>query len=487
VNILLTWLWQGIVVAGLTTVALRGAPRASADTRHAAWWVALTAVLGIPLTLVTTRAAEGTAVAGTVVAGIPSAVALPSAPPWLGLTFAVAWALTVMMGVMRLAHRWHAARALVRRSAPFDAGREARLPAWSRARRTARRPAQLRICDDIGGACALGFRRPVILVGRQLAGVLDDAALDLIVLHEHAHLARRDDWLKLLQACVVAVVWWHPAVLWLSRRIDLDREAACDDYVLARTDAARRYASALLHAAGGSRRDALAVVPGAATRPSALHVRVAWLFDTRRHRGRPRPLAVFALTLPLTAVAGSPRLASLVVFVERAESVERAHTVPAPRVITLRPLANSVVESLPVEAADGDRGDLAITVRSRQAAPRDAMPTLLVSTRTTGAPPSLAAMVWPPPAEAEPVLRSRPRRSLSLGMGAQPVVPRPSPLLEGPARSGPLRQAPWQALATSSTDAARTAASAVADRAANGGLSLGRAFSRTGQAIAGIF
>jgi beta-lactamase regulating signal transducer with metallopeptidase domain len=487
VNILLTWLWQGILVAGLTAVALRGAPRASADTRHAAWWVALTAVLGIPLTLVATRAADGTAAAGTVVDAIPSAVALPSAPPWLGLTFAVAWALTGIVGVIRLAHRWHAARALVRRSAPFDAGREARLPSWSRARMTTRRPAELRICDDIGGACALGFRRPVILVGRQLAGVLDDTALDLIVLHEHAHLARRDDWLKLLQACVVAVVWWHPAVLWLSRRIDLDREAACDDYVLARTDAARRYASALLHAAGGSRRDALAVVPGAATRPSALHVRVAWLFDTRRHRGRPRPLAVFAITLPLMAVAGSPRLASFVVFVDRAESVVRAHTVPVPRVETLRPVANSVLESLPVDAADHQGGDHASPVRSRSAAPRDAAPSLLVSTRTTGPPPSHASMVSPAPADAEPVLRSRPNRSLSLGMGAQPVAPRPSPLLERPASYGPARHAPWEALADSSTDAARAAASAVAHRAANGGLSLGRAFSRTGKAIAGMF
>ena len=177
-NILLTWLWQGILVAGLTTVALRGAPRASADTRHAAWWVALTAVLGIPLTLVATRAAQETAAAGTVVDAIPSAVALPSVPPWLGLTFAVAWALTGIVGVIRLAHRWRAARALARRSAPFDAIREARLPLWSQARAAAQRPAELRMSDDIGAACAIGFRRPIILVGRRLAGVLDDAALD---------------------------------------------------------------------------------------------------------------------------------------------------------------------------------------------------------------------------------------------------------------------------------------------------------------------
>ena len=68
-------------------------------------------------------------------------------------------------------------------------------------------------------------------------------------MHEYAHLARYDDWLQLFQAIARAVGGLHPAVGWLSRRIDLDREAACDDYVVARTGAARQYASALLEAA----------------------------------------------------------------------------------------------------------------------------------------------------------------------------------------------------------------------------------------------
>ena len=53
--------------------------------------------------------------------------------------------------------------------------------------------------------------------------------LDLLVLHEHAHVERGDDRDLLVQASIAAVFAWHPAVWWIGRRLDEERERACDD------------------------------------------------------------------------------------------------------------------------------------------------------------------------------------------------------------------------------------------------------------------
>ena len=106
------------------------------------------------------------------------------------------------------------------------------------------------------GACALGLGRPVILVSRAVAGALSDESLDEIVMHEQAHLDRYDDWSQLLLAVLSSLVGLHPAVRFLARRLDVDREAACDDRVVSCTGASRRYASALLAVAAASTRNA---------------------------------------------------------------------------------------------------------------------------------------------------------------------------------------------------------------------------------------
>ena len=114
------------------------------------------------------------------------------------------------------------------------------------------RAAELRTADCVTGACALGLGRPVILISRAVADALSDESLDEIVMHEQAHLDRYDDWSQLLLAVVGSLVGLHPAVRFLARRLDVDREAACDDRVVSCTGATRRYASALLAVAAAS-------------------------------------------------------------------------------------------------------------------------------------------------------------------------------------------------------------------------------------------
>ena len=48
-TLIVTWLWQGLAIAWITAAAVRAMPRLNAATRHAVWWLALAAVLAIPV------------------------------------------------------------------------------------------------------------------------------------------------------------------------------------------------------------------------------------------------------------------------------------------------------------------------------------------------------------------------------------------------------------------------------------------------------
>jgi hypothetical protein len=207
-----------------------------------------------------------------------------------------------------------------------DAATSSRLVAWSRTR-TAGRATQLRVTDRTIGACALGFRRPVILVSRQLLDTLDVQALDQVVMHEQAHLDRFDDWLRLGQAVITAAAGIHPAIHFVGRRIDLEREAACDDRVVAQTGAARRYAACLATVGAVSLGQPVSgqptLLPGMARSRGTLVQRVARLLDPRRGHGlRLDPAAaVVTMAALLLAVASSRHAGPMVEVVDTEESV----------------------------------------------------------------------------------------------------------------------------------------------------------------------
>src|SRR6185436_18419352 len=74
------------------------------------------------------------------------------------------------------------------------------------------------------------------------------AELAQILAHETAHLSRRDDVALLIQCVIEAMLPWHPAVRFLTRQIDFEREVACDDAAI-ETQGARPYAACLTHLA----------------------------------------------------------------------------------------------------------------------------------------------------------------------------------------------------------------------------------------------
>lgn len=483
-TLLITWLWQGLAIAGLTVVTLRALPALRASARHATWWVALAAVLCIPAVLALGRDHAAVRIAPPN-GDRAAALVLPAVPDWVPLALAALWVVAALSGLARVARSWRLTRTLRRTSRPFDEARLLRLSVWSKHASTVRRPAELRVSNALNGACALGFRRPVIVIGRKLARALDDEALDQVVMHEQAHVDCYDDWTQLLQAVVTAVAGLHPAVWWLSRRIDLDREVACDDSVVARTGAARRYATALLDAAAtaGPARRALTVIPGATARASALRRRVARLLDQPRDReGRLTRGTSAAIALPVAALVACPPLAPLVVI---AEAIEQAVPAGVPHVNP------ALVESSVTAPAGSPR-------RSAPAGVPTASPRRGVA-RTAGGPPqsavatngSIAAQGDGAPRSSSPDTDTAPAPLQSRVLPAPVEVPRVTAGSSGRVSAPALAAEPgggqWQALATSPATAAKTVASAVASGTGRSGLSVGRAFTRTGKAIARSF
>lgn len=75
----------------------------------------------------------------------------------------------------------------------------------------------------------LGWLRPVILVPVALFTAMEPRALEAILAHELAHIRRHDYFVNLLQSAVEVLLFFHPAVWWLSAQVRAERENCCDD------------------------------------------------------------------------------------------------------------------------------------------------------------------------------------------------------------------------------------------------------------------
>lgn len=92
----------------------------------------------------------------------------------------------------------------------------------------------------------IGLMRPAILIPASTLAGLTPAQLEMILAHELAHVRRHDFLVNLLQAVVETLLFYHPAVWWVSRQIRTERENCCDDLAVVACGDRLRYARALL-------------------------------------------------------------------------------------------------------------------------------------------------------------------------------------------------------------------------------------------------
>ncbi|MBN2580685.1 MAG: PD40 domain-containing protein [Pirellulales bacterium] len=170
-------------------------------------------------------------------------------------------------------------------------------------------------CHRIFTPVVVGVLRPMILLPTVLATGLTPQQFQAVLLHELVHVRRYDLAVNVLQRLIETLLFFHPAVWWVSRRVSAERENACDDLVL-RLDCGRtEYADALVRvaelcvASGSPGLANLAALSMAGKNPSQFKRRVLRLLG---HDDRPRlrltslgtlMLSLLAVFLMLTPVA----------------------------------------------------------------------------------------------------------------------------------------------------------------------------------------
>jgi len=261
---LLHLLWQGTVIAGLLALLLRLLPARSASLRYTLACAALvslvllgvatgyrayprqTAVAAATIATPDVRPSMATIVVATLApargAGVQDVVraandALPAV-----VTF---WLVGVVLLSIRLIVHWLRARRLVtRHTSP------ATEPWLSVAKRLCRalgvrQAVRLLESTAIQVPAVVGLLRPVILLPANALAGLMPGQLEMILAHELAHIRRHDFLVNLLQAAVETLLFYHPAVWWISGQIRIERENCCDDLAIAVCGNALQYARAL--------------------------------------------------------------------------------------------------------------------------------------------------------------------------------------------------------------------------------------------------
>ena len=195
----------------------------------------------------------------------------------------IMWALLSFLMLMRLGFGYRKLRGLKADATPLPKEWQIRLINLSGINSVGRRT-QLLVSSCVAAPMSLGFLHPAIVIPRTLVDTLSDSELEHVILHELGHLRRRDDWTNLAQKLIEALLPIQPAVYWIGHRMSIEREMACDDWVIQATGEAESYASSLTRVAELSRwthADILAA--GATGNRSQLFSRVHHMLDRTRN------------------------------------------------------------------------------------------------------------------------------------------------------------------------------------------------------------
>jgi beta-lactamase regulating signal transducer with metallopeptidase domain len=238
----LNWLWQGCVVAVASFVMLRALERASANVRCVVCWAALLLIVVLPVLPLQPTAPSPEALSLT---RGDAMVSLPDAWWTSRLVLFAAWIAWASVWLVRFVSAIVVLRRARARSRAFPPHVEADLPHWRRVRLEGR-GATVVLSDSVTTAAVLGWGAPVIAVAPSLVKALDAGELDRVLIHEWAHVQRRDDVINILQIVVRIMIGWHPAVWWIDRRLQVEREVACDEMTVAISGSPKSYAECLV-------------------------------------------------------------------------------------------------------------------------------------------------------------------------------------------------------------------------------------------------
>jgi beta-lactamase regulating signal transducer with metallopeptidase domain len=265
---LLHLLWQGVLVAAILAATLALLSKQSANARYLASCgaLALLVVLGAATAY---RVYDGRGELG--VGSRSNAISIASTAPAQNETLepissdtrpptsdsliiftkshlpqiVLVWLTGVLLLSVRLLFGWLRAHSIAKRNAVEAA------PEWQRsARRLAHalklnRAVQLLESAAVEVPTVIGWLRPVVLLPATSLTGLSTEQMEMILAHELAHIRRNDFFVNLMQAVVETLLFYHPAVWWISNRIRVEREHCCDDVAVSVSGKPLVYARAL--------------------------------------------------------------------------------------------------------------------------------------------------------------------------------------------------------------------------------------------------
>jgi beta-lactamase regulating signal transducer with metallopeptidase domain len=265
---LLHLLWQGALVAGILAAALSLLSRRSANVRYMTACVAL-ALLPALATVTAMRAYQPPPAA---VAVAPAQVTVEAAAPALTLPIMITptpvepdsslatvlstaraylpvvvllWLAGVALLATRLVISWTRVQRMTRDRARTAAAVWNASVTRLSAALGLRRAVRLLESVAVEVPTVIGWLRPVILLPAATLAGLSPEQIEMLLAHELAHIRRHDFFINLMQALVETLMFYHPAVWWISQRVRIERENCCDDLAVRVCGNPVQYARAL--------------------------------------------------------------------------------------------------------------------------------------------------------------------------------------------------------------------------------------------------
>jgi hypothetical protein len=342
------------------------------------------------------------------------------------------------------------------------------------------RVAQLVVSDEVRAAAVIGCGTPVIAVAPALMEHLTAAELDRVVIHEWAHVQRRDDLGNIAQITARLLAGWHPGVWWLDRWLHAEREVACDEMTVRLTGSSKIYAACLVKLASlplASQE----VLPALGVLSSAsLAARVERIVSRTSHASENRSRMLLTVSMLLlvgvSSAVGSLRIVEAVMVSPELAAVAHARLTPGDTANEdARTIADATV-STTVSPAPRNASIRKTVITVRQS-PTDAAPSTHTSagTATDDSPTEFVHT----PVAAAILAETGTTETADAGIPGEPIPPQIPPSGATPAAPEAQRVTPWNAAA----DAGVT----LGQRSKEGGIATARFFSRFGKRIADSF
>ncbi len=268
---LVQFVWQGTIIAATTGVSLRVFKRGTARLRYGIACCGLLIMSAAPLATTISRAGDLRAAAipqelsrassagesmpvvidrasqgaaGSPLNGRPSGSLRQRLDAW-SVIIVLLWLCGVVVLSCRLMASWFMVQRLKHASlTPVPETLRARVEFIAGTLAIGR---SVRVLESAlaNVPMVIGALKPVLLLPVSACSGLSLSQLDTVIAHELAHIRRHDYLVNILQSSVETLLFYHPAIWWLSRQIRVEREHCCDDVALTFCDDPLVYMSAL--------------------------------------------------------------------------------------------------------------------------------------------------------------------------------------------------------------------------------------------------